>query len=872
MEEVTPITLNYQNLSELIEENAARFPDKTAVIYRDQKLTYTELINSSNQFANYLLASGIRQGDIIGLALECSIEMLICMLGLLRAGAVYVPLDPKYPKERIEFMLNDADAKMLLVARNNKGKFHSGATEKVIEDIWETLIKYPTTVPETIVNSSGLAYILYTSGSTGKPKGVKITHVNLINLLTSVQAKPGITPEDRLLAVTTISFDIAGLELFLPLITGAELMISELETARDGRLLLDMMEKENITIMQATPSTWRMMLDAGWNKPSPVKIFCGGEPLPRDLADQLIDLSSELWNMYGPTETTIYSIIKRIRKDELITIGQPINHTQIYLYNEQMELVQDGETGEIFIGGEGVAAGYLNQPELTAERFLPDPFSSDPWARLYKTGDLARRLQNGDIEYLGRIDQQVKIRGHRIELGEIENILTGHPQVKQALVQAREDKPGDKKLVAYLTLNFTPDLPGDNNILDVPRSVTDSFKALLKQTLPAYMVPNDYVVLQAFPLTPNYKIDKIALPVPLPKVSRLTIGHLPKDENERLIATIWSKVLGVKSVGTQDDFFDMGGNSMFAVRIMAQIEQQTGKRLPLSVLFENPTIGKLAKKMNTAEEEKWISLVPIKTTGTKLPLYLVHGGGLNIILFQSIAKYLDADQPVYGLQAMGLNKPVQLPETVEEIAAVYVAEILASNPAGPYCLAGYSLGGLLAWEMAKQLISAGREVKFLGILDTYAGNGDEDCTPLHKIILKVERQFKKIPFLIRSFVQHPKESASYQIMMVKHKLFGQGGEKDLPDVAYFSPYETEIYRTYRNAQWQYKLAPAAISIHLFKVKKRLYFLADLEKLGWGRIATKGVKVNLVPGDHKTFLYPPNEREFAVILQKELDKL
>lgn len=872
MEETAIPFLKHTNLSALIEENARQFPDQTAVIYRDQRLSYTALIKLSNQFTNYLLASGIKKGDIIGFAVECSIEMLVCMLGLLKAGAVYVPIDPKYPKERIEYMLSDANAKLLLVAHNSKGKFNSNATEVIIENIWADLNDYPSATPKVTFDSSGLAYILYTSGSTGKPKGVKITHANLINLLTSIKEKPGITPADRLLAITTISFDIAGLELFLPLITGAELLIADLETARDGRLLLDMMEKQHITIMQATPATWRMMVDAGWHKTYPVKIFCGGEPLPRDLADQLIDRSRELWNMYGPTETTIYSIIKQVHKEEIITIGTPISHTQIYLYNEQMELVQDGETGEIFIGGAGVAAGYLNQPELTAERFVNDPFSAIAGARLYKTGDLGRRLGNGDIEYLGRIDQQVKIRGHRIELGEIENLLAQHPNVKQAVLVAREDNPGDKRLVAYLLLKSTPEVPVNKNVLTIPRSVTDSFKEHLKLNLPQYMIPNEYIVLQSFPLTPNYKIDKNKLPAPQPKTGPLTISHLPKNENEHIITNIWSKVLAIKSVSTQDDFFDMGGNSLSAVKMMAQIEQQTGKHLPLAVLFENPTIEKLAKKMSSTEEEKWIALVPIKTSGTKPPLYLVHGGGLNIILFKSISNYLDPEQPLYGLQAIGLNKPVQLLDSIEEIASVYNAEIIASNPQGPYCLAGYSLGGLLAWEMAKQLIAAGREVKFVGILDTYAGNGDPDDQPLKKILLKLQRQFNKIPFILSSFIRYPKEAAVYQLMMLKHKLFGNNAEKDLPDAEFFTPYETEIYRSYRRAQSNYKLIPAAIEINLFKVKKRLYFLSDMEQLGWGKIATKGVKVNVIPGDHKTFLYPPNDKEFASVLQKELDKI
>lgn len=866
-----PFSLSQEtNLSKLIEKTARQFPDKTAAIYREESLSYRELIGISNQFANYLLASGIKQGDIIGLAVECSIEMLVCMIGLLRAGAVYVPLDPKYPQDRIEYMLDHSEAKMLIITSVNKGRFKTAASERTIEDIWPELNKFSTTISDDDVFDSGLAYVLYTSGSTGKPKGVEITHANLINLLTSVQSKPGITPDDRLLAITTISFDIAGLELFLPLITGAELVISDLETARDGRLLLDILEEKNITIMQATPSTWRMMLDSGWEKKYPIKIFCGGEPLPPHLANQLLDKASELWNMYGPTETTIYSIIKQIHKDDkVITIGFPINNTQVYLFNENEVLVPDGEPGEIYIGGAGVSAGYLNQPHLTDERFVKDPFSKVPGAKLYRTGDLGKYIDNKDIEYLGRIDQQVKIRGHRIELGEIENVLSQHPMVKQSVVLAREDYADDKRLAAYIILNAPIAVEVYQNVLDVPKSLTESFKEILKQNLPEYMIPNDYVVLEAFPLTPNHKIDKKQLPKPIQKSAPLHISQLPKNENERIVSTIFSRALGLRNISIHDDFFDLGGNSLSAVKIMAAIEKETGKRLPLAALFDNTTIEKMARRINSNKVERWQALVPIKTTGSKLPVYLIHGGGLNIILFKAISEDLDPDQPVYGFQALGLNKPTAIPETIEEIATIYVTELLMTNPTGPYQLVGYSLGGFIAWEMAKQLKAVGKEIKFLAILDTYAGNADQFYKPAHRFASKLTRQFLKIPFLIKSFALYPKETLAYQSTVFMSRI--DGIENEISDVAFFTPYEKEIYKTYKNAQKNYRIRPAELQVHVFRVFKRLYFLDDLVKLGWGRFAKSGVTVNVIPGDHKTFLYPPNDRAFAKILQAELDK-
>lgn len=848
------------NLSILIDEIALRYPEKTAVYYNQQSLNYQQLIARANQFSAYLSAQGIKAGDIVGLAAECSIEMLICMIGMLKTGAIYVPIDPTYPQDRIDFMLADSNAKLLLVSKDYENRIQSSASTMVIQNIWPQLINFTIENPVPNAKGTDLAYILYTSGSTGRPKGVEITHRNLVNLLTSIQSKPGITAEDRLLAITTISFDIAGLELFLPLVTGAQLVICDSETARDGRLLLDILEQRNISIMQATPSTWRMMIDSGWTKKYPIKAFCGGEPLSEDLAKMLLSRSAELWNMYGPTETTIYSIIKKISKeDQIITIGQPIQNTQVYILDEVRDVVAPGITGEIFIGGDGVAAGYLNQPVLTDLKFIKDPFNDDPEARLYRTGDLGKLLNNGDIEYQGRIDQQVKIRGHRIELGEIESILTEQTGVKQAIVVAREDIPGHKYLVAYM-------IPSDVSLS------TLHLRNVLKSKLPSYMVPNDFVLLDAFPLTPNYKVDKNALPKPSAKSRQTSISQLPTDETQKSLLTIWSDVLGIENIGIQDDFFEMGGHSILAVKVMSAIEIQTGKRHPLAILFDHSTIEKLAKKINSNEEEKWQALVPIKSSGTKNPLYLIHGAGLNIILFRSITRYLDPQQPVYGLQALGLNKPMELPQTIEEIAAIYLSEIIDANPKGPYALVGYSLGGIIAFEIARQMKRMGKEVSLLGMMDTYAGNGDaEDSAPV-KLLKKGLRQFKKIPFIFNSLLKYPGETIEYQFKMISNKFSRNADNYDIPDTEFFSPYENTIYNTYRQAQAAYVLRPIDLEISLFKVEKRLYFLEDMATLGWTRFTKKTVKVYNVPGDHKTFIYLPYDQKFAEILQTVLDKV
>lgn len=850
------------HLSELITTAALQFPEKTAVSFRNEELSYKELIDHSNQLASYLITQGIKSGDIIGLAADRSMEMLICLLGILKAGAAYLPLDPEYPQERIEYMLEDSGAEMLLLSQRLKEKYKSKVREVIIENVWPELNNYANHHPDVPVSSTHLAYILYTSGSTGLPKGVKITHRNLINFLTSMQSEPGITPDDRLLAITTISFDIAGLELYLPLITGAQLIICDTEAAKDGRILLDLLEEKDITIMQATPSTWRMMIDSGWTKKFPVKILCGGEALPKELAMMLNARVNELWNMYGPTETTIWSTVKKIGEDNDLTIGFPIANTQIYILNEEQELLAPGIAGEIFIGGDGVAEGYLNKEALTAERFIADQFNPVVGARLYKTGDLGSFLENGEIRYLGRMDQQVKIRGHRIELGEIEFHLAQIPEIKQVVVIAREDTPGDQRLVAYVV---------SANDAPLSQSQTDNWKTDLGKHIPGHMIPREFVKVKTFPLTPNNKIDKKALPKPVMQSGDINHKHhLPKNDDERMIFDIWAKVLNNQNISVKDNFFDLGGHSLLAIRVMIAIEKESGRRLPLSTLFENATIEKLAKRIHNEEEVKWESLVPIKTTGNKPPVFMIHGGGLNILLFKTISDLLDAEQPVYGLQARGLSKPAQILYTIEEIAAVYVSEIMDVHPDGPYLLTGYSLGGIIAFEMAKQLEAMGKEIKFLGAVDTYAGNMQRVDDHESKITKKVKRQFFKIPFFTKAFIDHPKETFVYQWNYIKRKIYKTAPADSNSGEEYLTAYEQEIMDSYDIAVDSYIMPSENLKVSLFRVNKRIYYIDDQVYLGWDKFAKKGVDIHVVPGDHRTFLHPPNDREFAVILQQALD--
>jgi len=1266
---------NGETVNTLIAEAVKIYPAKTALRFNNEKLTYKQLDEKVNQFASFLVEKGLKNGDIVAISMERSIEMLISLLGILKTGAVYLPLDPEYPSDRIEFMLEDAAAKLLLVSEKSRNRYQSNSEEIAVNEIWDKLPSYPADFQFNEITGTDLAYVLYTSGSTGKPKGVKITHGNLANFLISMRTVPGIKETDKLLAITTISFDIAGLELYLPLVAGAELVLADTEATRDGRLLLKLIKERQISIMQATPSTWQMLLDSGWDKKFDLKILSGGEALPKDLALKLLELSAELWNMYGPTETTIWSAVKQItRTDQLITIGWPINNTQIYIVDENGNVLSDNEIGEIYIGGEGVAEGYLNRKELTAEKFVTDSISQRKGAKLYRTGDLGKMSVDGEIQCLGRIDHQVKIRGHRIELGEIEASILKQNGIKQAVVLAREDVPMDKRLIAYITLDdkngiadertswkdhwdtiyeigaedkqqldiseqnidgtllnhlenseelkkqaaewiknsverikeqkakkiyeigsgagqilfelapetelyiatdyaqaaidninlhianepdrwknvaaqvapandfsaigntpldlvlihsvaqyfpnadyllgvikesiknikddgcifigdmqgknsllmchamdhlprdsgantleifkdivnnrvrieeefvadpaffyalpkllpeitavdvqlrkgnsinettkyhydvwlyvnktvkiaspqvvknwteiiefsnlerllyenpdavievkrilnsrtakdyqllklldsetpgtlisevksqianinegFQPDLfwdlgdkfgynahvrwttdgtdglfdvvfipktdvltvpaftlpaglntniyefartPNSENRIHVSKEIIQSWKDNLLALLPSYMVPEDFIVLNSFPLTPNLKVDRKALPKPeLRKPVTKTNSLKELTKNEEIVTSIWAEALGLEHLNAQDDFFELGGHSLLAVKVMVAIEKKTGKRLPLATLFNNSTIEKLAKQISDDEpKEIWDALVPIKTSGTKAPIFLIHGGGLNILLFKKISEYFDDDQPVYGLQALGLNRDTDIPRSMEEIASRYVKEIIEVYPDGPYSIVGYSLGGFIGFEIARQLKEMGKEIKLLGIMDTYAGNNEAIESKLKYVLKKIIRQFKKVPFFVKSFIKYPKESFKYQLIISKKRL-DKLKSTDLIDTKdILTDYELKIYKSYNYAHNNYILTPAELKVTLFRVAKRLYFLDDPVYLGWKKFARQGIDIKEIPGDHKTFLYSPNDIHFAKILQKTLNDL
>ncbi len=572
-------------------------------------------------------------------------------------------------------------------------------------------------------------------------------------------------------------------------------------------------------MFQATPYTWRMMLEMGWEEKLPLKILCGGEALTKDLAAKLLPRSYQLWNMYGPTETTIWSTLKLITNDSEITIGKPVANTSVYILSETLGIVPDGEIGEIVIGGDGVAAGYLNRPELNTEKFVSNPFSGIQGDKMYRTGDLGKIISDGEIQCLGRIDHQVKIRGYRIELEEIEHALGKQPGVKQAVVIAREDLPGDPRLAAYIVL-----ADEDGETLDF-KSLTEQWQRELLAALPEYMVPDDFVEMETMPSTPNGKTDRKALPKPdYSHINRTEAYFAPRTTNEKQVVDIWEELMGLTKISIFDNFFELGGRSLVAVRIMARLEQETGKRLPLATLFEHATVEKLAARLEiNAAAITWDSLVPIKPKGSKMPLYIVHGAGLNVLLFNALASHMETEQPIFGLQAKGINGIDEPLDVMEDIARNYVNEIINRDAAGPYALAGYSLGGIIAYEMAQQLIDMGKDVKMLAMFDASTDYTKKDPKLHRKVIGASWHVLKQVAYTAVLFVGDPKRTIEYKSGEIKKralKVYNKLFKTASAIKTNFAIYGNEIDEKSDTALRNYKLMPINVGIELFRAKKK----------------------------------------------------
>jgi len=863
-----------KNIPRLIEEQVRRTPMATALVFKDRAMTYEELNLRANQLARYLRRLGVGPEVLVGICIERSFEMVVGLLGILKAGGAYVPIDPLYPADRQAHMVQDSCAAVLLTqAKLAAGLAKTGPQILALDTDWEEIAREPA---ENLENSAGpdnLAYVIYTSGSTGNPKGVEICHRAVVNFLNSMRITPGIEPGDTLLSVTTLSFDIFGLELWLPLVTGAKMVIVSHEVAMDGTALADAMLRNGATVMQATPSTWRLLLQSGWKGDTKLKILCGGEAWPQDLAEQLLPKCQTLWNMYGPTETTIWSAVQEVRGDGVL-VGHPIANTQFYVVDSHLQPVPVGLPGELLIGGDGLARGYFNRPEFTSEKFIPDPFKANGNCRLYRTGDLVRYRPDGLLEFLGRIDHQVKIRGFRIELGEIETALKRDARVQQAVVVVREDTPDDKRLVAYF-------VPSDER----PPDISD-LRNLLKLHLPDYMVPSDFVALRELPLTPNGKIDRKALRPPertrAPEIEYVA----PRDAFEKYLCEAWAGVLGVDRVGIRDNFFDLGGHSLLAVQLWRSVQRiLPGEQLPLSALLEAPTVEQFAVRLRNINGKQYQLLVRMRSgSSTRPPFFCVHGRGGNVLNMRPLAMALPADLPFYCFQAKGLDGSQPF-DSLEETARCYVDEMRRVQPHGPYYLGGTCYGGLVAFEMAHTLQDLGEAVAVLILLDT--------ANPTFlKTLSQRERFLGGVQFYARRAAWHARTIASKPIVEWVEYINGRAkglyeylrkseeeaalatAEREMAEVSE-GPLGEKLRRVIQAnhfAASKFAPKPYGGNVLIFRASERYLNPYDDHFLGWESVARGRIECFEFEGDHMSILDQPTVGLLAEKLDAKLLQL
>lgn len=848
------------SLTELLSKQAEKSPNNIAIEYKNNKISYGDLHIKVNQFAHYLEAHGVQSGDYIAVSYPRSPELVYAILAIIQCGAAYLPLDHEYPTKRIEYMMQDSEAKFLLTSKALSLTLPLCSNTILIDDAIQSLDQYASTKFQNYVNPENILYLLYTSGSTGKPKGAKITNRNIVNLFCALEIEPGIKETDRVPFISTISFDIASFELFFPLFKGAVLVIPDHETPKDGRLFYEMLDKEKISLVVATPTTYQMLLDAGWSKKIPIKIWCCGEPLPTKLAMELIKRSEELWTLYGPTEVTIFSSCKQIKSEEtIISVGAPIANMQYYIVDEHMNLLPPNAIGEIAIGGDGVGKGYLGKPELTAAKYIPNIFSDKKDAIMYLSGDIGKLLPSNEVMCLGRIDHQVKVRGHRIEIGEIEHALTSIKGIKSAIVLAKTDI-----LVAFIVVDFK--FPKEIELIRLWRKELES-------QLPSFMVPHVFHILDKMPRTLNDKVDrKTLLEYKSDSVTKEDY-NAPRTNEEKLVAEIWQENLKKERIDIFSNFFEIGGHSIMAVNVMIKIEKKTGIRIPLSALFQHSTIEKFAKLLIAESDIPSDYLVPMKPNGTKIPLFIVHGAGLNILNFVHVINHFDEDQPVYGFHGIGPNGYNNWFESIEAMATRYIESILKINPKGPYALAGFSFGGVVAFEMARQLKEQGKTVSMIALLDTYIDSSYYYSSYSQKRLIRYyDRTYRRLDFLKEMLTswKYTKLRLSSKKEYLLKKYFGLKKTMTEQEVLALEQF-IEADCMVRKIVDRYHLKPQDLEVELFRAKDNQNYKLDPTHLGWKKAALKGVNIHNIAGSHLSITAPPNDKLLARMLQNILNK-
>jgi aspartate racemase len=840
-------------LHELFEDAARKSPNATAVVHGQHALTYAELNARANTLARHLRSLGAARNVPVAIGLPSSLEFAVSLLGVLKAGGACVPLDPAYPQERLRLMLEDVQTPVLITRRGLFPQVASSATIVVDFDSLSFLNEAGTqseNIPG-VATPRSVAYIIYTSGSTGTPKGVLLGHRGLVNHSIASLGLYGLRGNDRMLQFSSISFDIAIEEIFPTWATGATVVLKPEEFSLGFSEFMTFLQDQKISVLDLPTAYWHEWTNYLHENPRLALpetlrlVIVGGEKVSAAVLarwQQRVAGRIRWVNTYGPSEASVIATAFEPASSReafsSVPIGRPIANTQIHLLDADRQPVGIGAPGEIYIGGDGVALGYLNRPNLTAEKFVRDLFSSHSDARMYRTGDMARYREDGEIEFLGRQDNQIKIRGFRVEPGEIEEVLARHDNVREAAVISQESSTGEKRLLAYVVMSQM--LLSDSD---------DRLRTYLKERLPEYMVPAAIVLLDAMPLTPNGKIDRRALTQMNPAMPAQNV-ETPKDGSvSGRIAAIWGELLG-RPVSLSDNFFEIGGHSLLAARMMHQVGQLIGRALPLAMLLQAPTIEELcAALQGDGMSRYWSSIVAIQPKGGKAPFFCIHGVGGNVVGFRDLGRYMGPTHPFYGLQARGLDGTHPCLTSVEDMAVQYLQDIRSVQPEGPYFLGGYSFGGLVAYEMARQLTQRGEKVAFLALFDTSPGHVKPQTASLLKSLSRPTPKFL--------FSDLPR--GVYK--GIRRRWRGLRVPRSLKNVFFANTQAAE----------KYALQPYEGKITLFRATEKSLRAASNPYAAWREMALGGLEFQDIPGDHYGVLVEPQVAVFAERLKACVDQ-
>lgn len=851
-----------RNVVYLFEAVAATQPRATAVICGDAQLSYAALDGAANQLAHELRARGFADGRRIAVFVRRSPELIVTLLGVLKAGCTYVPLDTGNPPDRLAAIIAGADVSCV-VSRSPDAPRLAGVNVPLLllDRDAARIAAHSSAPPARTIAPDDIAYIIHTSGSTGAPKGVMVAHRALANLLWAVRERPGLARDDVFVSVSSIAFDISGLEVFATLSAGARLVLATEREVVDGDALLNLLRRHRATTMFATPVTWQFLLAAGWSGAPKLRIMCGGEKMPRELAERLLATGSELWHVYGPTETTIYASVLRIDVDMLarhasVPLGGPLPNLRFYVLDAFREPVPIGAPGELYIGGVQLAAGYAGQPELTAARFIADPFSDEPGARLYRSGDMVRWRDRDRMEFIGRIDAQIKLRGFRIELGEIESALMRRSAVAEVFAMLGRDSNGVPGIWAYVSLRD----PGSDASELVETLIEDA-----RAALPPYMVPSAITIVEALPRNQNGKVDAQALPAPAPVA--VNDGGPPRDTVERHLAQIWMEVLGAAAVGREANFFELGGHSLLAARMLARLEQEFGTRIALSVLFGAPTVAQLAPLLRADSDRRYDfrPVLRMRSSGARTPIMAINNTGIYFMLSRSLGD----DQPFTTLQIFDPSSdPHSLPSSFVDIAAAYVGLIRSEQTQGPYRLLGWCVAGALAFEIACQLQAAGETVEQLVIIDGYVP-GYVKRMPWHRRMLadvshRLQLILLDVADLVRGRMNLRQFIGNRGLSKRLQAWVDRSSERDLLARRRLSPedYDLWLLEHLRNAYERYAPGRFDGRIQLLRSQRQPDRWPLELDMGWGAFATGGAEVTVVAGDHFSMFQEHGARQMA----------